>query len=78
MASAVCLQRPAGDQLDMHHQVLPCSALRRWMSYFDDLVCHMQVIHFMLLAQHKQHHPAFATVSQSFFSSGVRIQPAGS
>jgi len=40
-------------------------------------MCHVQVIHFMLLAQHKQHHPAFATVSQSFFSSGVRVQPAG-
>ncbi|DBA95197.1 hypothetical protein WJX82_006334 [Trebouxia sp. C0006] len=37
----------------------------------------LQVIHFMLLAQHKQDHPAFATVSQSFFSSGVRVQPAG-
>ena len=74
MASAVCLQRPAGDISDKHCQALHSIAYVAVV--FANPMCYVQVLHFMLLAQHKQHHPAFATVSQSF-NSGVRVQPAG-
>ncbi|KAL3146261.1 hypothetical protein ABBQ32_002963 [Trebouxia sp. C0010 RCD-2024] len=50
------------------------SALWLWRAL---CVCSvLQVVHFMLLAQHKQAQPAFATLSRSFFSSSLRSQAA--